>query len=46
MAPTCFGLRPSSGSFQLNLLQFTLILDGSYIFRSTTIIREHAIEPG
>jgi len=27
-------------------LQFTLKLDGSYTFRSTTIIRELAIEPG
>ena len=27
-------------------LQFTLKLDGSYVFRSTTIIRELAIEPG
>jgi len=27
-------------------LQFTLKLDGSYMFRSTTIIREPAIEPG
>jgi hypothetical protein len=27
-------------------LQFTLKLDGSYMFRSTTIIRELAIEPG
>ena len=27
-------------------LKFTLKLDGSYIFRPTTIIRELAIEPG
>ena len=27
-------------------LKFTLKLDGSYMFRSTTIIRELAIEPG
>jgi len=27
-------------------LQFTLKLDGSFLFRSTTIIRELAIEPG
>jgi len=27
-------------------LEFTLKLDGSYMFRSTTIIRELAIEPG
>jgi len=27
-------------------LQFTLKLDGSYMFRSTTINRELAIEPG
>ena len=27
-------------------LKFTLKLDGSYTFRSTTIIRELAIEPG
>jgi len=27
-------------------LQFTLKSDGSYMFRSTTIIRELAIEPG
>jgi len=27
-------------------LQFTLKLDGSYMFRSTTIIRELAIELG
>ena len=28
------------------LLQFTLKLHGSYMFRSTTIIRELAVEPG
>jgi len=28
------------------LLQFTLKLDDSYMFRSTTIIRELAIKPG
>jgi hypothetical protein len=28
------------------LLQFTLKLDGCYMFRSTTIIGELAIEPG
>jgi len=27
-------------------LQFTLKLDGSYMFQSTTVIRELAIEPG
>jgi len=27
-------------------LKFTLQLDGSYMFRSTTIIRELVIEPG
>ena len=27
-------------------LKFTFKLDGSYVFRSTTIIRDLAIEPG
>jgi len=27
-------------------LKFTLKLDGSYVFRATTVIRELAIEPG
>jgi len=56
MAATCFGLLPSSGSLQLSLAKFILILsilikiyvklDRSYMFRSTTIIRELAIVPG
>jgi len=29
MAPTCFGLRPSSGSSQLSLAKFKLILKHS-----------------
>jgi len=29
MAPTCFGLRPSSGSLQLNLAKVILILKHS-----------------
>jgi len=29
MAPTCFGLRPSSGSFQLNLAKVMLLLKHS-----------------
>jgi len=33
MAPTCFGLRPSSGSLQLNLAKVILILKYSVRLR-------------
>ena len=33
MAPTCFGLRPSSGSLQLSLAKFILILKHSVRLR-------------
>jgi len=33
MAPTCFGLRPSSGSFQLRLAKVILILKHSVRLR-------------
>ena len=33
MAPTCFGLRPSSGSLQLNLAKVILILKHSVRLR-------------
>jgi len=33
MAPTCFGLRPSSGSLQLSLAKVILILKHSVTLR-------------
>jgi len=46
MAPTCFGLRPSSGSLQLNLAKVILILRHSVKLRPYLLCGGVAACPG
>ena len=46
MAPTCFGLRPSSGSLQLSLAKFILILKHSVKLRRYLLCGGVAACPG
>jgi len=43
MAPTCFGLRPTSGSLQLSLAKVTLILKHSegYVVICYAVVWQH-----
>ena len=45
MAPTCFGLRPSSGSLQLSLAKVILILKHSVKLRLNAVVWQHAATP-
>jgi hypothetical protein len=46
MAPTCFGLRPSSGSLRLSLAKVTLILKHSVRLRRNLLCGGVAASPG
>ena len=46
MAPTCFGLRPSSGSLQLSLAKIILILKYSVKLRRYLLCGGVAAYPG
>ena len=46
MAPTCFGLRPSSGSLQLSLAKVMLILKHSVKLRRNLLCGGVAACPG
>ena len=41
MAPTCFGLRPSSGSLQLSLAKIILILKQIYVVIFYAVVWQH-----
>ena len=45
MAPTCFDLRPSSGSLQLSLVKVILILKHSVKLRLNAVVWQHATTP-
>ena len=46
MAPTCFGLRPSSGSLQLSLAKVILVLKHSVTLRRCLLCGGVAACPG